>query len=52
MPVKERLTFSPDLGDAAALTFAVDVTPLNREWRPARRGANLRHLQFPVTGHR
>jgi hypothetical protein len=48
--IKERLTFSPDLGDAAALTFAIDVTPLNRDYRLPRRGANLRHLQFPVTG--
>lgn len=28
--IKERLSFSPDLGDAAALTFAVDLS------RPAR----------------
>lgn len=24
--IKERLTFSPDLGDASALTFGVDVS--------------------------
>jgi hypothetical protein len=43
--IKERLTFSPDLGDAAALTFAVDVTPLNRDWRLQRKRPNLAHLQ-------
>ena len=44
--IKERLTFSPDLGDAAALTFAVDVTPLNRDWQLPRKRPNLGHLIF------
>ena len=31
--IKERLTHSPDLGDAAALTFGVDIaTETEREW--------------------
>ena len=31
--VRERLTFSPDLGDAAALTFAIDLTQLTEtDW--------------------
>ena len=31
--VKERLTFSPDLGDAAALTFAVDMqAATSKDW--------------------
>jgi len=42
--IKERLTFSSDLGDAAALTFAVDVTPVNRDWRTPRKRPNLAHL--------
>ena len=34
--VRERLTFSPDLGDAAALTFAIDLSmPLNETEAPA-----------------
>lgn len=43
--VKERLTFSPDLGDAAALTFAVDMSQFSGviDWtfgnnRPANAG--------------
>jgi hypothetical protein len=34
--VKERLSFSPDIGDAAALTFAIDMTetPSTLEWTP------------------
>ena len=37
--IKERLTFSPDLGDAAALTFAVDLSTLtetNWTFKPAQ----------------
>jgi len=31
--IKERLTYSPDLGDAAALTFAVDMSMLDEtDW--------------------
>lgn len=31
--IKERLSFSPDLGDAAALTFAIDMsTVVERDW--------------------
>lgn len=30
--IKERLTFSPDLGDAAALTFAVDLNATQHDW--------------------
>lgn len=29
--IKERLTFSPDLGDASALTFAVDVSVIQND---------------------
>ena len=37
--IKERLTFSPDLGDAAALTFAIDMSSvIERPRRPARIG--------------
>ena len=33
--IKERLTFSPDLGDAAALTFAVDLSARQiADWSP------------------
>jgi hypothetical protein len=28
--IKERLTYSPDLGDAAALTFAVDLSTVKQ----------------------
>ncbi len=41
--VRERLSFSPDLGDAAALTFAIDLTSLAEvDWnyRPAAAGAD------------
>jgi hypothetical protein len=35
--VRERLTFSPDLGDAAALTFAVDLSSLTEtDWSYGR----------------
>jgi hypothetical protein len=39
--IKERLTFSPDLGDAAALTFAVDLSAREMvDWyRPQYSGA-------------
>jgi hypothetical protein len=39
--IRERVGFSPDLGDAAALTFAVDFNAAEdvseERWRPARR---------------
>jgi len=40
--MRKRLGFSPDLGDAGALTFAVDMNelmePVDDEWRPAPLG--------------
>jgi len=35
--VKSRLGYSPDLGDAHALTFAIDLDALNRRSKPERR---------------
>jgi hypothetical protein len=34
--MRQRLTFSPDLGDAAALTFAVDLSASKviADWTP------------------
>jgi hypothetical protein len=38
--IKERLTFSPDLGDAAALTFAVDLSAVKIvDWYSAPRSS-------------
>lgn len=37
--MKVRLTFSPDLGDAAALTFAVDMSPSRATWAEPPRSA-------------
>ena len=50
--IKERRTYSPDLGDAAALTFAVDMSLLlesedDEEWQ----ASNTRHSRSSVTGY-
>jgi hypothetical protein len=39
--VRERLTFSPDLGDAAALTFAIDLTTSQEDWSFSAPPANF-----------
>jgi hypothetical protein len=38
--IRERLSFSPDLGDAAALTFAVPVADYMHDEREERRGTD------------
>lgn len=39
--VRERLTFSPDLGDAAALTFAIDLNTQEQDWTFSAPPANF-----------
>lgn len=38
--IKERLTFSPDLGDAAALTFAVEINAVVADEPPIERASH------------